>query len=188
VCLRAKAIGQEQTVELVLSRSTTTGKAVRFAVDRNHLHRAVQLGLSDLYVQEATKPLLFQNDQRQFVVMPLTEGKPLPPSEQAVRIASNKDGVQDETSQRRTRQVEGSKFTSNGNANGNGKGHVGRPRKIKNTGFTALIEEADALKHAIRELCSRCHKLVVGLKRHRKQTRLVQSSLKALKELQHIDA
>ena len=63
-----------------------------------------------------------------------------------------------------------------------------RTRKVKNTGLATLIQEAEGLKDALRQICSRAHDLVVALKRHRKQSRLVQSSLKALKDLQNIGA
>ena len=72
-------------------------------------------------------------------------------------------------------------------ANANGAKGT-RTRKIKNTGLASLIEEAEALKAAQRAILSRSHSLVVALKRHRKQSRLVQSSLKALKDLQNIGA
>ena len=63
-----------------------------------------------------------------------------------------------------------------------------RTRKAKSTGLATLIQEAESLKDDLRQICSRSHDLVVALKRHRKQSRLVQSSLKALKDLQSIGA
>lgn len=75
--------------------------------------------------------------------------------------------------------------TNNGNGNGS---RITRQRKPKTSGLVALIEEADALKSAVKEICSRSHKLVVALKRHRKQNRLMQTSLKAIKDLQQIEA
>lgn len=193
VCVRAKASGHDQTVELLLARSTTTGTPSRLMMNRHYLARAVELGLSDLHVQDAKRPVVFQDEKSKFIVMPLTEGKPLAASDQAIRIASTNDGKAQPTSIRRTKPVDEPKVTTNGDGHHEPQPAINRmkgirTRKAKSSGLVALIEEADALKHAMRELCSRSHKLVVALRRHRKQTRLVQSSLKALKDLQHIDA
>jgi len=197
VCIRARAEGQEQTVELVLARSEATGSSVRTALNRNFLARAVQLGSSEFHVLDAKKPLLFKDEKHEFVIVPLVEAAlVLPPSEHATQITSTKEPSPAPI--RRINPVNESNGTngdalspaaSNGNGTNGTNGVRGtRTRKAKNTGLAALIEEADALKGAMRELCSRSHRLVVALKRHRKQNRLVQTSLKALKDLQQIDA
>lgn len=189
VSIRAKANGQEQLMELVLARSEVTGKPQRIVMNRNNLARAIVLGFADLHVQEPKKPLLFQDDKRKYVVMPL-DGASLPPNERAIRIASTKE-PDAPTSLRRNQAVNDvhndDALAGESQLPSNGKG-TKRTRKSKSTGLAALIEEADALKSVLREICSRSHKLVVSLKRHRKQTRLVQHSLNALKELQQIEA
>lgn len=188
VSIRAKAHGQEQLMELILARSESTGKPQRFVMNRNNLARAIALGFVDLHV-EPSKPLLFQDEKRKFVVTPL-DGASLPPSERAIRIASTKE-PEAPTSLRRIQAVNDVRnddaLAGDPQQPSNGKG-TKRTRKSKSTGLAALIEEADALKGVLREICSRSHKLVVSLKRHRKQSRLVQHSLKALKELQQIEA
>jgi hypothetical protein len=52
----------------------------------------------------------------------------------------------------------------------------------------ALIEEAEALKTALRDSGHRAHELLVALKRHSQQTRLVPTSLRALKDLQSVES
>jgi len=196
VCIRAKAEGQEQTVELVLARSEATGTSIRTALNRDFLARAVQLGSSELHITDAKKPLLFKDEKHDFVIVPLVEAAlVLPPSEHATQITSTKEPspapirrinpVNEPETNGSNGEVH-SPASSNGNGTNGARGT--RTRKAKNTGLAALIEEADALKGAMRELCSRSHRLVVALKRHRKQNRLVQTSLKALKDLQQIDA
>lgn len=54
--------------------------------------------------------------------------------------------------------------------------------------MTALIEDAEALKVALRDALSKTTALIAGLKRQRQQTRLMRSTLQSLKALQTLDA
>ena len=69
---------------------------------------------------------------------------------------------------------------SNGVPTTNGNGH--------SNGIGDLILEAEALKTVLRDAFTRTHKLVVGLRRHRKHSRIVQSTLASLRQLQKVDA
>ncbi len=51
---------------------------------------------------------------------------------------------------------------------------------------SAAIEEAEALKLALRDAYLRSGRLVASLKRQRKQSRLLNSTMTALRQLQHI--
>lgn len=79
----------------------------------------------------------------------------------------------------------GSAGTANGTAPSAANGI--RRRKAKSTGLAALIGEAESLKSALRDAFSRSHKLLVAIKRQRAQSKIVQSFLKALRELQSVD-
>jgi hypothetical protein len=192
VCVRAKAGDQQQTVELVLNRSQATG-AARFVMDRTYLARAVELGLADLHINDAKTPVQFTDERHKFVTVPLADCQALLPSVDAVRIMSTKDATETTPPTRRIKFVnetmsETLKLVPQPTSNGSEETKVRRTRKIKSTGLAALIEEGEALRAAARDLAGRSHGLLVALKRHRKQTRLVQTSLKALKDLQAIGA
>ena len=81
---------------------------------------------------------------------------------------------------------------ANGAAANNGASRsVARPRTPggdtdgnTTSNLAGLIREAEELKNSLRDILGRSHQLVAGLKRHRKQSQLVQASLKALQELQ----
>jgi hypothetical protein len=196
VRVRAKANDQKQTVELALNRSEATGAALRLAMNRKFLARAVELGLTEFCATDSKKPILFHGDKCKFVVMPLTEGQLLPASQNAIRIVSTKEAQKEpvHTAPRSKIVNETHDSTTNDAAESEvpqptSDGKKGtRTRKAKNTGLATLIQEAESLKDALRQICGRSHDLVVALKRHRKQSRLVQSSLKALKDLQNIGA
>jgi hypothetical protein len=50
----------------------------------------------------------------------------------------------------------------------------------------ALIDEAESLKQQVRDVSTRLSELIVGLRQHRKQAKLVQSTLASLRQLQHV--
>ncbi|MBM4072143.1 MAG: hypothetical protein FJ271_24935 [Planctomycetes bacterium] len=194
VLLRAHAEGQDQAVELLLARSRATGKPFRLAMNRKCLERAMRLGLPELHVQDAGRPVLFADEKRDFVVMPLDPQGSVPASEKAIRISSTQEaaGPVAIKRQRRKNTVNDTNAIETQTTNVPSETIVPenrptRTRKPKTAGVAVLIQEAEAIRNALRDLTGRSHKLLVALKRQRKQSKIVQSSLKALKELQHID-
>jgi hypothetical protein len=81
--------------------------------------------------------------------------------------------------------------------NGHGDGHSnGRaaprdpkadPGQPNSTGIGPLIEEAEALKGVLHDAYGRAARLVAALRRQRKQSRLMASTLASLRQLQQID-
>ena len=56
------------------------------------------------------------------------------------------------------------------------------------TSLAALIQEAEALHATLADAKSRTARLISGLRRHRKQSRLVNETLKSLRQLRLVDA
>ena len=52
---------------------------------------------------------------------------------------------------------------------------------------TGPIEQAQALKASLRDALSKTSELIASLKRHRKRSKLVESTLASLRELQTVD-
>jgi hypothetical protein len=79
-------------------------------------------------------------------------------------------------------------------ANRQGNGHPpprdssgdGQATNGNGMGLGALIEEAQALRAALHDAYGRTARLVAALKRHRRQSRLVQTTLASLKQLQQL--
>jgi hypothetical protein len=213
VCLRAHASDQSRAAEIILTRSEFTGKAVRFVINRQLLSRVLQLGFPEIQIVNADKPLLARDDKRSFVCMPFPKETALAPTDDALRMVSgdiDQKPMTTTTHSPRRRKVSMDPQTNNEQGTANGTtGEVGsavsqpasngttpangttrssgpRKRRPKSTGIAALIDEAEALKSALREITRQSHNLLVALKRHRKQNRLVQTSLQALKELQSV--
>jgi hypothetical protein len=214
VCLRAHAPGEGRAIEVILRHSNFQGKAVRFVLDRPLLIRVLQLGFAELHIVDADKPLLARDDQRTLICMPIPKEYALAPGDAALRIVSGADEQKPLTTlthspRRRKPSMESSTNHEHDSANriagengpvsthlgstgtsapnGTTRNSAARKRRPKSTGIAALIEETEALKHSLREITRQAHNLVVALKRHRKQNRLVQTSLQALKELQSVE-
>ena len=77
-------------------------------------------------------------------------------------------------------------------ANGSAKGRGARaddvPAPHDGAGSGGLMEEAQALKEALRDAYGRASRLVVALQRQRKHSKLLATTLTSLRQLQHLDA
>jgi hypothetical protein len=54
-------------------------------------------------------------------------------------------------------------------------------------GYGALIAEAEAIRDALKDAFTRSSRLVTALRRHRKQSKIVQTTLASLRQLQEIE-
>lgn len=201
VHIRAKAQGQNRVTEIVLTGSQAADKPARIALNRHFLARAMQLGLHDIHVVSAEAPLLFQDEKRKFVIMPLGKDSAIPPSADAVIITSTaetRNCINNPSTVRRKPAVNEPQVNGDANENGNStsNGNTGkeaatnadsRRRKAKSTGLAALIEEAESLKAVLRDAHLRAHELLTALKQQRKQRQVVESSLRALRDLQNVE-
>ena len=81
-------------------------------------------------------------------------------------------------------------------AHGQGNGHPPLPPVSgradepapNGTGLGALVEEAQALKQALHDAYGRSARLVAALKRQKKQSRLMASTLASLRQLQRLQS
>jgi len=86
-----------------------------------------------------------------------------------------------------------STHSTNGHASGRDNGHAAEPGTDASEttdktgiGIGALIAEAQSLRDATREVYGRAGRLLTALQRHRRQSRLVASTLQSLRQLQQI--
>jgi hypothetical protein len=71
--VRVKPEDQPKTTELLLAKSESSGRPLRFRVNRHFLLRAVRLGFRELLIQEPSKPVLFQDERRKYVVIDIVQ-------------------------------------------------------------------------------------------------------------------
>jgi hypothetical protein len=201
VALRAKDEGQGSPTEVVLAGSTIVGAPVCWHSDRRYLARAVSLGFSELSIVGADKPVVCKDGTRTYCWVPLDKAQAIPASANATRISTldaatstaqgavaKQDSPINQPIEERTFPV--AQTHSNGETNANGhlqNGHAdGTPTKA-NT-LAGLIGEAQNLRDYLHEGFARANRLVSRLKNHRKQSKLVATTLKSLRQLQQIEA
>ena len=77
--------------------------------------------------------------------------------------------------------------TATNNGHGSGSSQKAGPRQEKTgSAINALIEEVTALKAVQRDAFARTNQLLSAIKRHRSQSRKVQSTLASLRQLQQV--
>jgi hypothetical protein len=198
VAVRAKPSDSTRPTEVVLTNSTFSGEPIRVNTNRDYLARAMRMGLRELCITDDKSAILGLDATRQHVWMPLTPEAAIPPAKNAIRIESPIAGTETPVSQpkpqRRTNPVPEPITNQNGNAasNGNGQtnGHAKSNGQARNgaarkTGqdIDGLIRQAEALRTSLRDTLLKNNELLKGLKRHRRQSRAVQSTIASLRQL-----
>jgi hypothetical protein len=176
--IRAKASDQPRATEVVAAKSPVEGKPALICLNRNLLARALQLGFPEVLVLKPETPILCQDSRRKYVVMPLGKSSAIPAGGDVLRVETRQDRTSETpspTPQRRIPAVANPETNTNAapQANGNSIG--------------TLIAEAEALRSQLHDAYVRSGKLLVAIRRKRKQAQVVQSTLAALKGLQHVD-
>jgi hypothetical protein len=209
--VRARADGQDQATEVVLAGASVTGKPIRYAINREHLARALELGLMEGNVLSIETPMLFQDDRRKYVFQGLGKDRVVAPSTNDLRLHSNSNETTNhKPAQRRNDPMKSTRQTaptnrqtavtpppatvpveSNGeftdHMNGNGNGTSNGQHHAKGT-FNALLEEAQSIQNGLRDLLLRTNQLLGGLKAYRRHAKTMQSTLASLRQLQQVEA
>lgn len=196
VVVRARASAESKVTEVVLVGSKATGKPVRWNANRALIHRALDLGMTELAVVNKDSPIVCKDDRRTFVFMPLLNGAAIPPCDDAMRIVSDVAAASKEAtpaeSKAKTHDDEPAEPVSllpmvrtNGDNDvdlGADNGHAGNGKSE----IHVLLQEASALRNALRDAYTRSHALITGLQRYRKQSQAVKSTLASLRQLQQL--
>ena len=164
-------------------------------MNRQHLARALGMGLSEVCVVSAEKPFVFRDPRRTFLVMALGKDAVIGPSDTAVCISSA-DGDSVRSPKVRVQEpVDSLPQTvpiASATPNVNGTKKESRavtkiaPRKATNGTIAALVTEAESLKDVLRQAYTRTHQLLSGIKKYRRQNKVVQSTLASLRQLKSI--
>ncbi len=208
VTLRTRGGDPERTTELVLNRSRFTGAPLRVNGERDFMLRALRLGFRDLEIQDAKSPIAARVARSIYVWQSMNPETAIEATDDAIRIESS-PGIagpvarEDEIEKERTVVHERTTTAKNGAKTSTGavaeqvvaaaqtNGKVGEASNGPGTtdtagptSLTALIKEAEALHEVLSDAKTRFGRLVISLRRHRKQSRLLQDTLRSLRQLQ----
>ncbi len=184
VAVRASAGGQTPPTELVLARSEVAGQSVRCANNRRYLAHALSLGFREFRLFGPGLLTSCHDGHRQYLWMGLSKEAIVSPADNAVRITSDAVAKPGHSNGREP------KAATDGSPPSNGKGHgkpTSRVAAKKGHGIAAVIDEAQGLKTVLRDAYRRSSQLVVSLRRHRTQAKLMRSTIAALRQLAPIE-
>ncbi len=181
IAVRAGGSETEVPTELVLSRSNYGGSQVRFQTNRDYLARAVRLGFTEVEIVDPDSPIVCRNGRHAYAWQPLSADSAIAPSVDVTRIESlSLPAARPHDPPSRTTPP----------MNEHTKPEA-PPRTTLEpvsqdpaaTGLVALIREAESLHEALGEARTRSQKLIVALRRQRKQARLMAATLNTLRQL-----
>jgi hypothetical protein len=198
VAVRAKGPAAPHPTELVLTGSRVTGEALAINTNRSYLGRAVRLGFQELFAFAADRPVLCDDGRRQYLWSVLDPKDAIPPDERAIRVESTPAAGNQANSGNSPLPVpshsEGP-ATPMEDSNANDR-PARRRRNSRPTGLpaernghvapTSPTQHAELLHASLREALHKTRGLIVALRRQKKQSRLVETTLASLKQLQGV--
>jgi hypothetical protein len=179
--VRARSEKGGPASEVVLTRSSAEGAAVRVVTDRQLLLRAVQLGFTEIQVARPEVPLVARNDRRTFVWMPLDPKAAVLPGTDVLKLVSAGENAAppDQPSPERRRAL---MPAPSGNGHPPEDRASGQPAE-RAAGINDLIAEVEALRDMLGDAATRAHRLLAALKHRRKQARAVEVAVGALRQI-----
>ena len=194
--------------QVVLSNSRRTGAELRWQTNRKFLARAVRLGFREVCLHGAETPPVCRDEHRVYVWALLEADKALAPTDNMVSLTSPVSTVVAVTQRQRipaprrhhqpterTPRMSHNRIAATlaGSATPPVNGTVppvAEPNEPgdQSTSFGTVLREAEAVKTSLRDAHGQVSRLIAALKRHRRQSKLVQTTLASLKQLQSLEA
>lgn len=187
VAIRAVAADLTNSTELVLSNSRRVGNEVRFGTNREFLNRAAELGFREIYLRNAEAPAYCQDARRTYIWALLSEEDIIKASSQTIRISSPVSYITHHPKRRTNSVMTTSQPTTT-------QTKTVRPASApleavvnrEPDPIPTLLNQAEALRESLIQSLSDVRDLVTAIKRNQKQNRLVETTLRSLKQLEHI--
>ena len=185
VVVRAKGEDKQPLTELALVNSIRSGDVIRMNTNRGLLARALALGFRQLRFMAPDQPAFCRDENRAYVWAPLGVDGAIPSAKNTNRIESPRQSAPEAVAKATptTRRQVPPMTESNNNGNGR-KSAAPAPATEAENG--SAIEQAEALRDSLKDTLDKTRELIRTLKRHKKQSRIVESTLASLRQLQTI--
>jgi hypothetical protein len=184
VAVRAVAEDQSNPTELILSNSQRIGDELQFNTDRTFLTRAAELGFRNILLRSTEAPACCQDDRRTYVWALLGAEGAITSSDRTIRISSPVIS-HSQTTQRKTRSPMTATQTSTAKTT---RPATAAARTPEPEPSLSLLEQAETLRESLSQALSDTRDLITSIKRNQKHNRLVETTLRSLKQLEHIGA
>jgi len=210
VAVRAASESRETVMELVLSNSHRRGAEVLFNTNREFLCRAAQLGFRDIQLRSNAAPAYCQDDRRIYLWALLDEESVIRASQDAIRICSPLVSESSTRSKGSSSTMINTPSSRSGTADvsrvASARSAIAKPADAPQAGVSQesapqsgtsssdsdnspnLLTQAETLRDSLSKALSETRDLISLIKRNQKQNRLVETTLRSLKQLEHIGA
>jgi hypothetical protein len=178
IAVRARASGEGPATELILSRSSYTGPPIRLQTNREHLARAIRLGLAEVEVVDADSPLVGRDDHRVLAWQALSKDSAIAASDDDTRIESDSRPPAESAPAGSPRPRSAMKRLAPPD-----RPDAAVAPEPSPTGLATLIREAESLHEALADARSRAGRLVIALRKQKRRERLVAATLASLRQL-----
>ena len=207
VAMLAKGDGPSPVTQVVLRNSHRSGDEMRLNTDRQFLVRAAQLGFHEIELHGSESPVVCRDERRIYLWSVLEEAAALTAGPDTVQLESPLNNTSHRPARsvpppRRTRPLKerpppsmphnriaetlaaSAPPPANGSASAppNHNGDHDPPGS-----FNAILQQAETAKTSLHDAFAQINHLIGSLKRHRRQSKLMQTTLASLKQLQNLE-
>jgi hypothetical protein len=190
VVVRAKSATDCASTELVASNSHLVGDSMLLTTNRKFLVHALRLGFNEIGFKAPNSPALCVDGNRRYLWALLGSDGAIKASDNAVRIESPTDAgshhVASHSISRRTRTVSHPTNETTPPVTERGPATKTKILRPKSDNQVSPVEQVIALRSKLRETVNQANELIRSLKRQKKQSRLLTTTLASLKELQKV--
>lgn len=188
VLVRAQPTDGSPAAELLLARSHCTGEPVKLVANRTFVSRALSMGLTNVAFYGNESLALAYDATRRYLFMPLDGETSVRQGQELVRISSL-DAGHHQLRKRHTASSPAAVTIATTSTPTTPKEPVLNNSHSKNLPATAaksesVIEQAVALRASLHDALTRTNELVRTLKHQQRHSKLVESTLQSLKQLQ----
>ncbi len=189
VAIRSRNGDEGSVTELRLSNSVRSGNEICVQTNRRYLERAAQLGFQRLGFVAPEAPIVCREERRTYVWAVL-EAKGAVPADKAVVIQSPLDShkaTRKSRTKSRLQRIHTMSARPKAESSPSTKAEpVSTPVNSAAGKEPSVIEQALALRDLLRNTLSSVNRLVLAIKRQKKQEKFLRSTLASLKDLQSV--
>lgn len=184
VIVRTKASEHARTSEIVLANSRAIGTPGTFSVGNDLLARAARLGFREIRFFGSEGRALCDDGRRKLVWTLLTTDCAVPASDDAVRVQSPTSQLTVNSQEQRSLPKVADETTRPADPAASENQQTVPVKRTRRR--TAAIEQVVALRESLKAEVVHCNEIIRSLKQHKREARIVQSTLESLKQLQKV--
>lgn len=190
VLIRARESASARPAEIELSGSQFIGEPVVWNTNRRYLDHAIRLGFKTLHARDAKSPVLGADERRRFLWCLLNAEDAIPRHDDPVRITAPSGRESSTIKIPSSKHSEHTVTASNHDPAATVVNAATHPapaaKRIRTLPTASTIEQAMALRDALRGVAQKAGELARSLKQQKRQARIVATTLASLKELQKV--